>query len=153
MKHSLVYDSACGPCTRFKEAVEFLDTRQKMSYVGIEDADELGMLAPLAPKLRHRSFHVVSPNGLIWSGASALPRVIALLPGGRPVSFIIDRNPAVFGAVSFVYYVLSRLHDANSCALATAGAGQLRPAVVPAKGVTHPPSPLSSTSSEADGIP
>ena len=113
--YALVYDTGCGPCTTFKDAVALLDAGRRMRYVGLRDADRLGFLDPVDPARRHRSFHLVSPEGEVWSGADALPRLLALLPGGRPVSWAISNSPPLSSATRFVYAVFSRLHDSGAC--------------------------------------
>lgn len=115
MKYSLVYDSDCGPCTRFRRAVELLDARKRMRCVPLEEADRRGMLDSLSPLRRRRSFHLVSPSGVVWSGAQALAPLSALLPGGRPVSAAMLMCPPVASLASFVYTAFSRLHDSGSC--------------------------------------
>ena len=118
--YSLVYDSDCGPCTRFRNAVGFLDAKGRMEYMGLEEAEGAGKLDPVEKERRWASFHLVSPEGDVWSGASALPRVAALLPCGGPVSAFLGSRP-VFPVASFVYSALSRLHDAGSCSFRPAG--------------------------------
>ena len=114
MKYLLVYDDGCGPCTRFRNAVGFLDVRRRLDYVGLDEAGRSGVLDSVPVPSRHRSFHLVSPGGRVWSGASALPPLAGLVPGGGAVSEVM-KVPPVFAAASFVYSVLSRLHDSGYC--------------------------------------
>ena len=127
MRYLLVYDDGCGPCTRFRDAVDLLDAARRLDYAGLEEADRSGRLDPVPPSRRHRSFHLVSPRGQVWSGASALPPLAALLPGGRATSSAL-RVPPVFSAAAFVYATFSRLHDSGSCAYAQ-GCAAREPAV------------------------
>jgi predicted DCC family thiol-disulfide oxidoreductase YuxK len=115
MGYVLAYDSDCGPCTRFKRGVEFLDARRRISYLGLEEADRSGFLASIPPARRHRSFHLISTGGSVWSGAEALPPLASILPGGAGLSFVLERNPLAFDCASFVYGVFSRLHESGSC--------------------------------------
>ncbi len=115
LRYMLVYDGDCGPCTKFKRAIDFLDTRMKLDYLSLIEADEKGVLDSVSPNLRHRSFHLVSPEGTVLSGAKALPGLIGLLPTGRPISLFMVLAPGGLSAMSFVYSVFSRLHDTGSC--------------------------------------
>ncbi len=115
MKFLLVYDGDCGPCARFKRAIEFLDVYGKLDYMSLIDADDKDILDKLSQGLRHRSFHLVSPDGGFLSGAGALPSLIGLLPTGRTISTFITLAPGGLASVSFVYSVFSRLHDSGSC--------------------------------------
>ena len=116
MRRTLVYDSDCGPCTRFRDVVGFLDAQNVMGYLGLDEAERAGILDRIPPSRRHRSFHLVTDGGDAWSGAEALAPLAALLPGGAPLSFILSRSPRASSCAAFVYGVFSRLHDAGSCA-------------------------------------
>ena len=122
LSFTLVFDSGCGPCTRFRNAVKFLDTRRRMEYLGLDEADREGILDAVDPGRRHRSFHLVSPGGRVWSGSDALPQLAALLPGGFLPSRALAACPPVHRSAAFVYGVFSSLHDSASCAQAPEGA-------------------------------
>ena len=114
-KTILAYDSDCGPCTRFKNAISFLDARRRLGFKSLMAADRQGMLDSVPLGRRHRSFHLIGPDGIVSSGANALPGLVGLLPGGTVPSKAIASSPLLFRGVSFVYTVLSRLHDSGSC--------------------------------------
>lgn len=114
-EYLLVYDVNCGPCSKFKRMIDFLDKHDRLNYTSLVDADEQGVLNSLPRNRRRRSFHLISPSGEISSGADAIPILVGLLPlGGFPSSVIIVFPPAQ-SLVNFVYSTLSRLHDAGSC--------------------------------------
>ncbi|MDE1858807.1 MAG: DUF393 domain-containing protein [Thaumarchaeota archaeon] len=115
----LAYDSDCGPCTRFRRAVEFLDSRKALTYLGLDQAEAAGLLNHIPQNRRHRSFHLVASDGRVWSGAEALAPLASQLPGGRPFSFIVGTDPLAYRCAAFVYSTFSRLHDGGSCAYAS----------------------------------
>ena len=114
-KHVLVYDADCGPCTRFKRIVDFLDAHERLDFTSLIQADEGGFLSSVPPALRHHSFHLISPDGGIRSGALAVPELIGVLPSGKLISKFIASAPGGVWSLSFVYEVLSRLHEVGSC--------------------------------------
>jgi len=116
MPYVLAYDSGCGPCTRFRDVIGLLDAGRRMHYIPLEQADREGLLVPVPPPKRFASFHLIAPSGRVWSGPSALPILISLLPGGRVPSIVVRANPLVSRWTTFVYTVLSRLHGAGACA-------------------------------------
>lgn len=126
MKPTLVFDSGCGPCTRFRNVVGFLDAKHRMEYVGLSEADRTGMLDSVNPARRHRSFHLISPTGEVWSGPHAFPRLTSLLPGGAVLSMALAMCPPVFSSAAFAYGVLSRLHDSGSCSYTPGGVSSPR---------------------------
>ena len=110
-----MYDADCGPCTRFKRLVDFLDSYQRIGFTSLTEADGEGILDTVPALLRHRSYHLISPAGEVLSGAKAIPALVGLLPTGSLVSKLITRAPGGLRATGFVYAVLSRLHDTGSC--------------------------------------
>ena len=114
MKYTLVYDDGCGPCTRFRNAVEFLDPRRRIEYAGLDEEDGSGRLDSVPVSRRHGSFHLISPEGGVTSGAGALGPLVALIPCGMVLSEAM-RVPPVSTVAAFVYSVFTRLHDAGSC--------------------------------------
>jgi predicted DCC family thiol-disulfide oxidoreductase YuxK len=115
-KYLLAYDAACGPCSRFKAVVDFLDARELIEFVSLRQADEAGELDGVAPSLRNDSFHLVSPGGPVLSGADALlPLVGLLLTGGEAISRVLEAIPGAGRAISFGYSTVSRLHHAGAC--------------------------------------
>ncbi len=114
-KHLLVYDAGCGPCTKFRRSIEFLDSYGRLDYASLIEADSEGLLRDVPGRLRYRSFHLLSPEGKALSGAEAIPKLAALLPAGRLLSKLMTSAPGALWAIAFVYAVLSRLHDAGSC--------------------------------------
>jgi predicted DCC family thiol-disulfide oxidoreductase YuxK len=118
----LAYDASCGPCSRFKAIVEFLDAKKRIGFVPLEVADRSGAIDGISPSLRYRSFHLVhssvghAKGEGIRSGSDALlPLLRLLIPGGKVASRIVEATPGAKGAISFAYSVVSRLHDAGSC--------------------------------------
>ena len=127
-RYLLAFDADCGPCTRFKGIVDFLDTYRRFDFKSLVEADEEGFLDTIPKSVRHRSFHLVTPSGRVSSGAEALPNLVALLPSGGPISRLITSAPGGLRTVGFVYAIFSRLHDTGSCAYKSrqySGAGRL----------------------------
>ena len=112
---TLVYDDRCGPCARMKDVVTFLDPHRGIRCLGIDEAEGEGLLSGVSPALRRRSFHFISPDGSVRSGAGALPELVGLLPAGWLPSKIMAMNPLIYKTTSLVYFILSRIHDAGSC--------------------------------------
>jgi predicted DCC family thiol-disulfide oxidoreductase YuxK len=114
MEYSVAYDADCGPCTRFIQAVDFLDAYHRVDFISLVEADELGLLDGVPLSRRYRSMHLVSPQGDVWSGADALPTLIRLLPTGSVFSKIITSVPGAMPVASFIYSTFARLHDMGS---------------------------------------
>jgi predicted DCC family thiol-disulfide oxidoreductase YuxK len=116
-RYILVYDADCGPCTRFRRAVDVLDIYQRIDFISLNQADQKGILDTITASMRYKSFHLILPNREVKSGSDALINLIAILPGGRIISPIIDHFPGGKQVVHFIYTKLSRLHDRGSCSV------------------------------------
>jgi predicted DCC family thiol-disulfide oxidoreductase YuxK len=116
-KYILAYDADCGPCTRFRNAVDFLDRYERIDFISLVKADKNALLVNIPTDLRYKSFHLILPNGNIKSGAEGLLELIRILPAGRIVYPVINYFPGGKHIVRFVYRRLSKLHDGASCAI------------------------------------
>jgi len=123
-KHLLVYDKDCGSCSRFKRIVNFLDGHKRLDYLSLTEADEHGLLDSVPKSRRHRSFHLIYPEGRVISGSAAVPELISLLPSGRVASFLICYAPGGEKIVNLIYSTFSRLHDSGSCSYPNASVSQ-----------------------------
>jgi len=89
----LAYDVDCGPCTRFKRMVDMLDKYEKIDFISLTKADKEGLLNDIPVRQRYKSFHLIFPKGETKSRSDALLELIAILPGGRIISPIINNLP------------------------------------------------------------
>jgi predicted DCC family thiol-disulfide oxidoreductase YuxK len=114
-RYILAYDADCGPCTRFALVVDSLDKSETIDFVSLAIADQKGLLDRISPSLRYKSFHLIFPNGDVKSGSEALVELIAILPGGKIISPIVNYFPGAKPFVSFIYNSFSRRHEMGSC--------------------------------------
>ncbi|MFL6433953.1 MAG: thiol-disulfide oxidoreductase DCC family protein [Nitrososphaeraceae archaeon] len=114
-RYILAYDADCGSCTRFAHVVDSLDKSEIIDFISIILADQKGLLDRISPPLRYKSFHLILPNGEVKSGSEALVELIAILPGGKIISPIVNYFPGGKPFVSFIYNSFSRRHDMGSC--------------------------------------
>jgi predicted DCC family thiol-disulfide oxidoreductase YuxK len=117
-RYILAYDADCGPCTRFRHAVDIFDIYQKIDFISLIEADQKGLLDRIPPSMRYKSFHLIFPNREeVKSGSDALIKLIAILPGGSLIFPIINHFPGGKQIVHFIYTRFSRLHDGASCSI------------------------------------
>ena len=115
-RYILAYDADCGPCTRFSHAVDILDKYEKIDFISLTEADQKGLLDNVPASMRYRSFHLIFPDREeVKGGSDALIKLIAILPGGRVISPIINYLPGGKLFVRFIYNRFSKLHDRASC--------------------------------------
>lgn len=114
-KHKLAYDIDCGPCVRFKIAVDFFDRYHRIDFLSLIEADKFGLLNCVPQNLKFKSFHLISPDGDVKSGAEALLDLIELFPLGHSISKLIILIPGGKRMINLVYSLFSRLHESASC--------------------------------------
>jgi predicted DCC family thiol-disulfide oxidoreductase YuxK len=114
-KYILAYDADCGPCTKFRRIVDILDKYERIDFISLTKADEEGLLDNIPVRQRYKSFHLISPKREPKSGSEALLELVAILPGGKIISPIINNFPGGKKGVQFIYKRFSRLHDRGSC--------------------------------------
>jgi predicted DCC family thiol-disulfide oxidoreductase YuxK len=92
---TVCYDEDCGLCRWCARRLRRWDRHARLRFVALGDeaADEL--LEELSPDRRRASWHLVAPDGRVSSGGAAVPCVLELLPGGRPLAAVADRFPGV----------------------------------------------------------
>jgi predicted DCC family thiol-disulfide oxidoreductase YuxK len=91
-KYILVYDPDCGPYTRFRRIVDILDKYERIDFISLTKADQEGLLDKIPVHQRYKSFHLIFPKNETKSGSEALLELIAILPGGKIISPIINNS-------------------------------------------------------------
>ncbi len=95
MPHYLLYDEGCSLCVRFQKGIKKWDRRGLIEAVGFSDP----RIPQIVPKMNRdqllNSFHLVFPDGKVLSGNRALPDLLGLLPGLKPVGWLLRCLPGV----------------------------------------------------------
>ncbi len=91
----VVYDADCGFCTWLLGGLLGWDREARLRPLALQDPEAEGLLADLAPSVRMASWHLISPSGARESGGPALPKLLALLPGGRIPAAGLERFPTL----------------------------------------------------------
>jgi len=116
-KYLVAYDIDCGPCTKFKQVVDYLDRYNKIDFLSLNDADSNGMLESIPKHLRFKSFHLVFPSGQVLSGADAMLDLIGILPAGIYLTKLIRKIPYYKCLVNYIYKKFTHLRNYSSCNL------------------------------------
>ncbi len=115
---TLVFDGECGFCRRSIELLRRWDKAGRLSFVPFQDS---GALAPL-PKIPRaeleEAMHLVGPAGGVLKGASALPAILRLVPGGAPLA-LLCRVPGVPGLLGRAYRQIARNRHRLACGSST----------------------------------
>lgn len=87
----LFYDGACGFCRCITGLLLAWDRRSALLPVAIQEPAGDELLAELTPEQRLESWHLITADGSRYTGGPAFEPLLALLPGGRPLSRLAGR--------------------------------------------------------------
>lgn len=102
----VLYDGACGFCRACLAVVLRWDRERRLHPIEIQSADGDRLLADVAPADRLRSAHLITPNGVVLSGARAAPALFRELRFGTPLAVLCA---VAMPLVAAAYYVLTRV--------------------------------------------
>ncbi|MGZ5289868.1 MAG: thiol-disulfide oxidoreductase DCC family protein [Actinomycetota bacterium] len=110
----VLYDEDCGFCRWSADRLRAWDRAESVAFRSIQAAERAGMLETIEPVSRYASWHVVTPDGRIWSGGAAVPPLTRRLPGGRALAAIAEAFP---DGTDHLYRFLARHRDRFGTAL------------------------------------
>ena len=88
----ILYDDDCGLCQWLLAWFLRWDRAHKLQPIALQSSQAENLLADLEPEQRMASWHLVS-DGERRSAGAALPPLLRLLPGGRPVAALFAHLP------------------------------------------------------------
>ena len=91
----ILYDADCGFCRWSLAKLLAWDRRGLLRPVALQEPEAALLLEDLDEQQRMASWHLVRDDGSRVSGGTALPALLALLPGGRPLAAVLERFPGV----------------------------------------------------------
>jgi predicted DCC family thiol-disulfide oxidoreductase YuxK len=90
---SVLYDADCGLCRWSLAKVLAWDRRRALRPVALQDPEADRLLAGMEKDERMASWHLVGPDGRVFSGGAAFVPLGRLLPGGRPLVTLAEHFP------------------------------------------------------------
>jgi predicted DCC family thiol-disulfide oxidoreductase YuxK len=89
----LLYDEDCGFCRWSVTKILAWDRGRRLRAAPLQGAEATRLLVDIDSDLRMASAHVVSPNGLVYSGGAIAEPLLRTLPGGRPFAALARVMP------------------------------------------------------------
>ena len=106
--HVLLYDSDCGFCRWAVDKILAWDRGGRLRPVALQSAEADRLLPGLDPQTKMASWHLVAPDGRVFSGGAVAAPLLRLLPGGRPLVPIVRAFPGLAGRA---YLLVARNRD------------------------------------------
>ena len=105
MSTRIVYDRECGFCRWSLHKLLAWDRREELTPLALQDADAERLLAAIPERERSESWHLIEPDGRVYSAGAAVAPLLRLLPGGRPLAAIAAAFPRL---TSRAYFLIAR---------------------------------------------
>jgi predicted DCC family thiol-disulfide oxidoreductase YuxK len=101
----LVYDRDCGFCRWSLHKVLAWDRHNVLTPIALQDGAADRLLAPVPEHARSDSWHLVMPDGRVYSAGDAAAPLLRLLPCGRPLARLAASFP---GPTNAAYRFVAR---------------------------------------------
>ena len=106
---SLIYDGECGICQKAVALLRRWDREHVLRYVPFQDTAAVARFGIALPRLA-AAMHLVFPDGRVYPGADAIPRLLELFPGKRWLAPLF-RIPGVLPLARRIYaWIAMRRH-------------------------------------------
>jgi predicted DCC family thiol-disulfide oxidoreductase YuxK len=106
---TLIYDGECGICQKSVALLRRWDREHVLRYVPFQDGAAVLRFGIALPKLA-AAMHLVFPDGRVYPGADAVPRLLELFPGKRWLAWLF-RIPGVLPLARRIYaWIAIRRH-------------------------------------------
>lgn len=79
---TLIYDGECGICQQAVAILRRWDREHVLHFVPFQDEAAVAQFGIALPALA-AAMHLIAPDGRIYTGADAVPRLLRLFPGKR----------------------------------------------------------------------
>ena len=89
----LLYDSDCGFCRWSVDKLLSWDRRRGLRPVALQDEKSRELLGGVPEDERMASWHLVLPDGRVFSAGAAAAPLLRLLPGGSPLAALLSTFP------------------------------------------------------------
>jgi predicted DCC family thiol-disulfide oxidoreductase YuxK len=90
---AIVYDRSCGFCRRSVERILRWDRNHRLRPVALQDPEARELLEGMDDEQMMASWHLVTADGRVYSAGAAVPPLLRLLPGGRPLAALAAASP------------------------------------------------------------
>ena len=89
----ILYDADCGFCLWSLHKILAWDRHNRLRPVPLQDAEADRLLAGMDKRQKMRSWHLIMPDGTVYSSGAAVAPLMQLLPGGTPIAALASAFP------------------------------------------------------------
>lgn len=112
---TVIYDGGCRACGRMIALLGRWDRRGRFELLPYQDAAVAVRFPSITTAELREALQLVGPSGERWSGAAAVERIVAELPGGSPIGRLL-RIPLIGALADRLYRWFARHRYRFGCA-------------------------------------
>ena len=90
---TILYDADCGFCRWSLDKLLAWDGEGRLRPDALQSAEPDELLPGMSEKEKMASWHLVAPEGRVWSAGAAAAPIARLLPKGAPIAFLAETFP------------------------------------------------------------
>jgi predicted DCC family thiol-disulfide oxidoreductase YuxK len=118
---TLLYDDDCGFCRWVAAKMLRWDRGRSLRASPLQGREAEALVAGMDQARKMASWHLVSTDGAVRSGAAAVAPLARMLPGGRPIAYVAELFPGLtrlaYRLVARHRGTLGRLIGAKACSI------------------------------------
>ena len=95
--HVLLYDADCGFCRWSLDKLLARDRDRRIRPVPLQSVEADTLLPGMDREKKMASWHLVTPDGTVYSAGDAIAPMMALFPGGKPMAAAAKLAPPLTG--------------------------------------------------------
>ncbi len=88
-KVTILYDSECMMCARFKKGLELMDKNSKITFYSIHDPKTFELFPSINPKEARSIVHLIKDDKT-YKGGEAISELIKIYPGVNKLVWLLD---------------------------------------------------------------
>lgn len=92
-RHVILYDEDCGFCRWSLDKILAWDKEKRLRPLPLQSPEADQWVGDMDRDTRYASWHLVTPDGRVYSAGAAAEPLAKLLPGGAPVAVIAGAFP------------------------------------------------------------
>jgi predicted DCC family thiol-disulfide oxidoreductase YuxK len=89
----ILYDADCGFCRWSLHTILAWDSANLLRPVALQDPEADRLLKGMDHRQKMGSWHLVTPDGAIYSAGAAVPPLMEILPAGKPLAVVASTFP------------------------------------------------------------
>ena len=87
---TLLYDSECTLCVRFKKALEYLDSESQLDFKSIYDSSVYMSYPELDEERCKEIIHLIDCEGRVYRGGEVMTFLLNIFPGVSKFAWLLD---------------------------------------------------------------